>query len=124
QFREVAELAIPHFEVFSHNITIIYSFSYTEHESLLYSTFTGIAQSFETSWDLDAALQEYSSDLEVISNHLAAIGEVWKNAGEAISDILEMKQGLLGEHFILLIGAAGILVVCILVPSLKLRGGG
>ncbi len=57
-------------------------------DSLLTTTFVSISESYETSYDYELALDEYSEELTEIAGHLLGIADSWKATGEAIQAAL------------------------------------
>jgi hypothetical protein len=89
---ELGRLAYPHFEAISNNDSLTDLF-YTYNGSLLTSTFFSMADEYTDTRDLDSSIEAYSSEIQEISNHLLAIADSWKAAGEALDHILEHQGG-------------------------------
>jgi hypothetical protein len=86
EFISTAELSLPHFEALTDNTTLVFPGSITSHDSLISNTFTGIASSYNSSGQIDSALNEYSTNLDEISNHLLQIANSWRDAGSILSE--------------------------------------
>jgi hypothetical protein len=115
QFLEAGRLALPHLEALSDNSTLI-SQNGASRDSLLFTTFNGIADSYEANLSIDEALDEYSEEIEVIAGHLLAIAESWKSAGETLSTALgRIQQSLLGQITIIAASVSVIIVVAVIV---------
>ncbi|MGY5864144.1 MAG: C39 family peptidase [Candidatus Thorarchaeota archaeon] len=111
-FLDAASEALPHMDALSHNDTVKMSINIPSRDTLLYNTFFGMADSFDTTWDLDASISEFSDELEEISGHLIAIADAWKAAGETLSVELGGSPGLLtGDLTVVFGGGAVILIV-------------
>jgi hypothetical protein len=119
EFLSTLELALPHFEALSDNTTLISPGNITSHDSLISNTFTGIAMSYNNSGQLDSALQEYSENLEDISNHLLQIADSWRDAGNILSEEWPTDP-LMGYGIpILLLSVAAIAAVFVLIFYIK-----
>jgi hypothetical protein len=85
-------------------------------DSLLFTTFNGIADSYEANLNIDEALAEFSDEIEVIAGHLLAIADSWKSAGESLSTAIgRTQQSLLGQITIIAAGVSVIIVVAVIV---------
>lgn len=107
-----AEEALPHMDALSHNASITSGIGVISRDTLLYNTFFDMADSFESSHDLDAAISEFSEELDEIAGHFFAIADAWKAAGEALSRELEMSQTIPGDNLVIVVGGGvGILII-------------
>ncbi len=114
-FLDEAEEALVHMEALSHNASMSGGIDIISRDTILYNTFFGMASSFESSHDLDAAILEFTEELDEITEHLFAIADAWKAAGEVLSSQLENPQSLLGDNHIVIIGGgASVLIVAII----------
>jgi hypothetical protein len=86
-FVSIGEQALPHMEALSDNESLLL-LDMSNHHSLVFDTFRGIADSYASSNDLALALLEYSGNILSISNHFAAIANVWQTAGTHLQDLL------------------------------------
>jgi hypothetical protein len=115
-FLEEAAEALPHMDTLSHNDSITSGITVKTRDTLLYNTFFGMADSFESSHDLDAAIREYSDELDEISTHLVAVADAWQAAGQALSNELERAQTLPNGNLIVVIGGgASILIIGVII---------
>jgi hypothetical protein len=111
-FLEEASEAIPHMDALSHNDTVKMSINIPSRDTLLYNTFFGMADHFDSTWDLDASINEFSEELEVISGHFIAIADAWRAAGETLSLELGDSSGLsTGDLIVVLGGGSAVLIV-------------
>ncbi|MGY5852518.1 MAG: C39 family peptidase, partial [Candidatus Thorarchaeota archaeon] len=84
EFVDKGRDALPHIAVLSNNESLTNIFSMPTHDSILLDTFLGITQSYNESDDLRSSIEEYSEDISTISEHLLAIADSWKAAGNAL----------------------------------------
>jgi hypothetical protein len=70
-----------------------------------------MAASFESSHDLDAAISEFSDELNVIAGHFIAIADAWKAAGEALSSEIELSQTIPNSNLIIVIGGGACVLI-------------
>jgi hypothetical protein len=111
QFLAVANEALPHMEVLSHNASITSGIEIKSRDTLLYNTFFGMASNFESSYDLDGAISEYSDELDEISTHLIAIADAWRAAGEFLADELDKPLSPPGNDLMIVIGGGVVVLV-------------
>jgi hypothetical protein len=112
EFLDEATKALPHMDVLSHNASITSGISVKTRDTLLYNTFFAMAASFESSHDLDAAISEFSYELNEIVGHFIAIADAWTAAGEALSSELELSQTISDGNLIIVIGGgASVLII-------------
>jgi len=110
-FLEEAAEALPHMDVLSHNDSITSGITVKSRDTLLYNTFFDMAESFESSHDLDSAIGEFSEELDQIGGHFIAIADAWKAAGEALSKELQTQPAILGDMTVVFGGGVGILII-------------
>jgi hypothetical protein len=110
-FLEEAAKALPHMDVLSHNDSITSGITVKSRDTLLYNTFFDMADSFESSHDLDGAISEFSEELDEIAGHFLAIADAWKAAGEALSNELETRPPILGDMTVVIGGGISILII-------------
>ena len=111
-FLDEASEALPHMEALSHNASIISGINIISRDTNLYNTFFGMAESFESSHDLNGAINEFTEELNEIAGHFFAIADAWKRAGEALSNELERSQSIIDHNLIVVIGGgASILLI-------------
>jgi len=121
-FLDEASEALPHFEALSHNDTVSMSLDIPNRDTLLYNTFFEMGDNFDATYDLDGSITAFSNELEEISEHLIAIADAWKAAGEALSQELGEPPGLLsGDLTVVIGGGAALLVIGIVVVIWRRR---
>lgn len=111
-FLDAASQALPHFEALSHNDTVSMSIDVPSRDTLLYNAFFGMGDQFDSTWDLDASINAFSTELEEIAEHLIAIADAWTAAGDALSQELDQSPSLLrGDMTVVIGGGAVVLIV-------------
>lgn len=110
-FLDKAAAALPHMEALSHNASITSGIDIISHDSLLYNTFFGMAETFEISHDLEEAISQYSEELVEISQHFIAIADAWESAGVALSAEIPGRPAGIGNFVVAIGGGAGILFI-------------
>jgi hypothetical protein len=83
-------------------------------DSLLTTTFVSISESYETSFDYELALDEYSEELNVIAEHLLAIADSWKATGEALQAALT-SNGFSVIHATVSVGAVSAILIVLVI---------
>ncbi|MHA2287124.1 MAG: hypothetical protein ACXABZ_14780 [Candidatus Thorarchaeota archaeon] len=112
---EIGRTALPHFDVLSDNRSMTDPFYGEVFDSLLTTTFVSISDSYETSYDYELALDEYSEELNIIAGHLLGIADIWKATGEALQVAMLGNDGLPILVMITVFALpAGLAVICIL----------
>ncbi len=104
EFIDEASEALPHMDALSDNASITSGISIIPHDTILYNTFFGMASSFESSHDLDGAINEFSEELDEIAEHFFAIADSWKAAGEALSNELAESQSIPNDNLVIVLG--------------------
>ncbi|MGY5853976.1 MAG: C39 family peptidase [Candidatus Thorarchaeota archaeon] len=122
EFLEEAAEALPHMDVLSHNSSITSGIEIKSRDTLLYNTFFDMADSFESSHDLDAAIGEFSEELNEIAGHFIAIADAWKAAGEVLSNELDAQPVTIGDLTIAIGGGACILIIGVILVIWRRRG--
>ena len=110
-FMDAASGALPHMEVLSHNDSITSGISVIPRDTILYNTFFGMAESFETSHDLDGAITQFSDELEEIAGHLFEIADAWKAAGDILASLTIGNPLGEGSNLIIIAGGSAVLVI-------------
>ncbi|MFW9909752.1 MAG: hypothetical protein ACFFEF_14365 [Candidatus Thorarchaeota archaeon] len=85
EFSEAAGDALPHLDALSNNMTLIYPGNLSYIEGLASSVFQSISQLYNSTGDLETALQAHSIELNEISAHFLAIADSWQAAGNALA---------------------------------------
>ncbi len=86
KFYEEANKALPHFEAISDNSTLIYVGNLSRMHGAIFEAFDAIATEYNTTGNLDGAMAAHDVELDAISEHLVAIADSWKAAGEALTE--------------------------------------
>ncbi len=79
--------ALPHFAALADNSSLVNPGNLTYRDSLVFSTFWQIADMYNSTGDMDDALDHFRIDLDVISAHLLGIADSWQAAGNALTEI-------------------------------------
>ncbi|MDF1540489.1 MAG: C39 family peptidase [Candidatus Thorarchaeota archaeon] len=87
EFVSAASDATPHFDALSNNNTLIHPGNISVIEGLISTTLFEISQQYNSTGNLDAAIDAFSTDLESISSHLLGIADSWLAAGNALANI-------------------------------------
>jgi hypothetical protein len=93
QFLVEGRAALSHMEALSENRTLTDMYYLESCDSLLTNTFIWMAMRYNSTGDLDTALNTYEWQLGKISLQLIQIADAWKKAGEAL------KAALSGEPY-------------------------
>ena len=86
-FMNAADDALPSFDDIADNSSLIFPGNISESTGFVATTFLAIAQSFNVSGDIDAALTPYEATLNAISLDLLTIANSWRDAGNALAAI-------------------------------------
>jgi hypothetical protein len=113
-FLDKADDALPHLNALSENRTLIQVGNLSIYDSLISSTFGGLADAFNSSGDLGAALEAYDEELEQISTHLLGVADSWLAAGNTLAEIWP-NNPLIVYGPILILGALGVAAVVVTV---------
>lgn len=120
-FLDAASEALPHMEALSHNASITSGISVIPRDTILYNTFFDMAESFETSHDLDESISEYSDELNEIADHFYAIADAWKAAGEIMFDLIGSDPAVQNGNLIVIAGGGAVLIVGVVCVFWKRR---
>jgi hypothetical protein len=93
QFLVEGRVALSHMEALSENGTLTDMHYLESCDSLLTNTFIGMAMKYNSTEDLDIALNAYEWQLGKVSLQLTQIADAWKSSGEAL------KAALSGEPY-------------------------
>jgi hypothetical protein len=111
-FIEESSEALSHMHALSHNSSITSGIEVISRDTILYNTFYGMAASFESSHNLEAAISEFSEELDEIAGHLFAIADAWKAAGDTLYSALGIHPEMPAESLMIVVGGgAGALIV-------------
>jgi hypothetical protein len=116
-FLEAGREALPHMAKLSQNGSLTGQY----YESLLTDTFIDIALEFNSTGNLDTALESQSDHITIIADHLLAIADAWDSAAEA----LELAyQGSSTPLFVtVLASSGGLVVLALVIISVRKRSG-
>ena len=87
EFIEAGERALPFFAQLADNSTLVYPTNITKATGLVATTFKAIAESYNSTGDLDGAFAPHESTLDDISAALLGIADSWLDAGNALAEI-------------------------------------
>ncbi|MHA1908910.1 MAG: hypothetical protein ACW98Y_16530 [Candidatus Thorarchaeota archaeon] len=119
-FLSAAEDALPHMNALSTNSTLIYPGNLSHIEGLISTTFYDIGQEYNSTADLETALNNHATELSEISNHLLGIADSWLAAGNSLAEIWSNNPFVLyGPWIAVGAFAVGVIIVVVLV---KIRG--
>jgi hypothetical protein len=110
-FIDEASKALPHMEALSSNESITSGITIKSRDTILYNTFFGMADSFETSLNLNEAISEFSDELDEIAGHLFAIANAWQASGEILVDLIESNSTLPNSSLFVIVGGSTVLIV-------------
>ncbi|MFW9910427.1 MAG: C39 family peptidase [Candidatus Thorarchaeota archaeon] len=110
---ELGRQAYPHMEALSTNDSLV-NLTYAFDGTLLATTYFAIADSYESSGDIDEAVEAYSSEIETLAEHLLAVADSWKSAGDALNAILSNRL-VNPPVFVLLLGVTSGLIIVIVI---------
>ncbi|MHA3962180.1 MAG: BtrH N-terminal domain-containing protein [Candidatus Thorarchaeota archaeon SMTZ1-45] len=86
-FVAAGEMSLPAFANIADNSSLIFPGNISQATGFIASTFLEIAQSFNSTGDIDAALAPYQNTLDTLSNNLLTIADSWRDAGNALAVI-------------------------------------
>ncbi|MFW9965638.1 MAG: C39 family peptidase [Candidatus Thorarchaeota archaeon] len=86
-FLESASLAVSHLALLSENASLIDPY-YSVNGTILTQTLTNIANLYNETDDLEAAIEFYEQDIEDIRDHLTAISDAWDAAADTLEAAL------------------------------------
>jgi len=117
EFMIEATNALPHMDALSHNDSITSGITVKARDTILYNTFFDMADTFESSHDLDASISQYSEELDEIAAHFFAIADAWETAGEVLAGLLANNPFVPDSNVIVISGGGAVLIigiVCVL----------
>ena len=86
-FIEAGEEALPAFDNIADNSTLIFPGNFTHMTGSVATTFLEMAETFNSTGDIDATLATYETTLDSISADLLTIADSWRDAGNALAEI-------------------------------------
>lgn len=87
EFIQKGELALPHFAALSNNKTLIDPGNLTACDGLASTVLRQIAEHYNSTGNIDVALETYSQGLAELSSHLLGIADSWRDAGLELAEI-------------------------------------
>ncbi|MFW9807008.1 MAG: C39 family peptidase [Candidatus Thorarchaeota archaeon] len=121
EFLEEASKALPFMETLSSNESVTSGITIKSRNTILYNTFFGMADSFETSHNLNEAISEFSEELEEIAGYLFVIADAWTAAGEILAALVPHESALSANSNIVIVGGGAVLVIGIVVVLWRRR---
>lgn len=115
EFLDEASKALPLMEILSSNESITSGVTIKSRDTILYNTFFGMADSFETSNNLNGAISEFSEELDEIAGYLFAIADAWRASGEILAGLIPDELVLPANSNIVIVGGGAVLVIGIVV---------
>ncbi len=87
EFVEAGERALPFFAQLADNSTLVYPTNLTKATGFVATTFKAIAESYNSTGDIDGAFAPFEDSLDDISAALLGIADSWRDAGNALAAI-------------------------------------
>jgi hypothetical protein len=114
-FLSAGRMALPHFEAITDNSTLVSPSNLTAYTGPVASLFMTIADSYNSTGDLETVLNIHQTALSEISDHLLGIADSWLAAGNALAQIWPNDPFIIFGPFIAIAAfAAGALVVVLI----------
>ena len=111
-FLSEASLALSHFAALADNESLT-ELTLEGRDSLIFNTFSGIANLLNQTSDIESSLTSFESDISVIRNHILAIADSWLGAGQELANI--WPSGLSTDTLVPILAVAGIGVGAVVV---------
>jgi hypothetical protein len=108
-FLEVGREALHHMAELSQNGSLTGHY----YESLLTDTFIDIALDFNSTGNLDSALECQLENITIIADHLLAIADAWDSAANALETAISINP--LDSPFLTIVGVGVVVVVIVIV---------
>ena len=83
-FVSAGAAALPAFDALSDNSTLVFPGNLSRANGFVSATFSGIADAYNSSGDLDSSLATFETDLQTITDDLLVIADSWQAAGLAL----------------------------------------
>ena len=114
-FIDVAEDALPHFDVLTSNSSIQALVGVIFRDTLLFKTFEEIALDFQATGNLEESISNHQEQLDEIRSHLFAIADSWDAAADALEEALDLPsdQIPLESSLSIVIAGSGILILAV-----------
>ena len=108
-FLEAGREALPHMAELSQNGSLTGQY----YESLLTDTFIDIALEFNSTRNLDTALESQSENITIIADHLLAIADAWDSAANALETAMSNTPTY--SPFLVITGVGVVVLVVVIV---------
>ncbi len=114
-FMSAGRMALPHFEAITDNSTLVSPNNLTAYTGPVASLFMTIADSYNSTGDLETVLTTHENALNDISGHLLGIADSWLAAGTALAEIWSNDPLVIfGPYIAVAAFAVGALVVVVI----------
>ncbi|MFX1561461.1 MAG: hypothetical protein ACFFBL_12800 [Promethearchaeota archaeon] len=111
-FVAAGDVALPAFANIVDNSSLIFPGNISQSTGFVATTFLAIAETFNSSGDIDATLAPYESTLNSLSADLLVIADSWRDAGNALAEIWPNDfLSVYGPVLAFAIGGVSILIV-------------
>ncbi|MFW9848009.1 MAG: hypothetical protein ACFFF4_02650 [Candidatus Thorarchaeota archaeon] len=118
-FLDSADDALPHMAAISSNTTMIYPGNLTVLDAPISTTFFDISQEYNSTGDLEVALNNHAVELAEISGHLIAIADSWRVAGNALVEIWPNDPLVLYGPLLIVAGSAVVIIAAVVIMKIK-----
>jgi hypothetical protein len=118
-FHDAAELALPHMDALSSNTSLVFPGNLSKIDGLVSTTFYDISQEYNSTGDLEGTLNDYATELGVISNHLLGIADSWAAAGNALAVYWPNNPFLVYAPVLIIFGAAAAVTIVVIVMKIR-----
>ncbi|UCE11205.1 MAG: hypothetical protein JSW61_04515 [Candidatus Thorarchaeota archaeon] len=124
EFIAAGEEALPHFVAMADNRSLVNPGGISERDSLVFGTFFDIAEEFNATVEagssedpLGETLEQFTAELDIISNHLLGIADSWLAAGNELESIWPSNPITLYGPLLLVagVGVVGLVLLVIMV---------
>ena len=122
-FMDVADDALPHFDVLTCNESIQTIVGIKSRDTLIFNTFEGIALDFQTSGKLEESIGNHQDGLDEICNHLFDIANCWDVAADALEVALNLPDDAepLDASMSIVVTGAAILILAVAIYLVRRR---
>ncbi|MFW9786458.1 MAG: BtrH N-terminal domain-containing protein [Candidatus Thorarchaeota archaeon] len=111
-FIDAGQDALPAFANLADNSSLIFPGNISQATGFVSNTFLDLAESFNASRDIDAAIVPFESTLNAISADLLIIADSWKAAGDALAEI--WPNDFLTVYGPVIVVASGVVAILII----------
>jgi hypothetical protein len=109
EFLEAGREALPHMAELSHNGSLTGQY----YDSLLTDMFIDIALDFNSTGNLDTALESQSENITIIADHLLAIADAWDSAANTLESAISSTP--FNSPFLAIVGIGVVVIVIVIV---------